>query len=133
MSTLPSYCDLTPTVNSVPPEADMVMFKPYFVIPDGCTCFEVQIRVPSECYEIVSSEPGYPSGGKCTNGDEYNQLIKIDKRSGCSSSTETILKKELDYKQSADGEHIYIYVMDISAASSDVRGGSESTQKVGTQ
>lgn len=129
MPSLPNYCDLTPEVNSVPSEADMVFFKPYFCIEDRCSSFEVHVRVPSECYEILSSQQGFPGTGSCTNAVQHNEIIKIDKIAGCESSVPKMLKQTLSYSQSDDGQKIYIYVQDDSMAGT-IKGGSLSTRGI---
>ena len=118
----PPYCDLTPEINSVPRESEMTPYKPYFVIPDGCDCFDIYIKV-NECYALIAADEGIPAGGACTTGDEYNFLIKIDKEAGCTGTNDKVISHTVDFRQDDEGHKMYFYVEDVSAGGS-VKGGS---------
>lgn len=124
---MPSYCQNTPPVNSVPPVEDMELFKPYFEIPDGCTSFTVYIKVSSNNYRVTGHSPGYPPDGPCGAPGDLNCMIDIDE-SGSGSSD--VISCTLDYDQDPTGEHINIYVQDMSIAGGETKGHSASGETV---
>lgn len=125
---MPSYCDTTPEVNSVPSPIDMRLFKPYFEIIDGESSFTVYIKVDSNCYFVESSGAGYPSGGPCGDPGDYQCQIFINKQANCSNSEEAVLQHVLNYAEDPNGEKINIYVVDKSKGGT--AGQSKGVKKV---
>lgn len=125
---MPQYCDTEPEINSVPPPSEMKLFKPYFTIPEECTSFEVYIHVDSECYYIQGTEPGYPADGPCGNPQDLQQMILLQRNTGCKSVSKTVLSVRLDYCESPNGQKINIYVVD--QADGKVKGESKSAGRI---
>lgn len=113
---MPSYCSSFVSINSVPTIADMELFKPYFIITTGEPSFDVVIKVPSECYYVESSNPGFPPAGACGSPSDKNHLIEIDQTAGCSNSNEKLLNVTLHYQEDPAGDYLNIYIMDKSNA-----------------
>lgn len=124
---MPTYCDILPEVDFVPPMPEMTPYKPYFVIPAGCTSFEVFIKVESECYYIAANEPGFPSQGPCGDPADLQHVINLVKKGDCKSlaPAERILNVTLDYCEDPTGHKMNIYVVDQSE-NSKVKGESRS-------
>lgn len=124
---MPNYCKDTPEVNSVPPVADMELFKPYFEIPDGCSEFTVYIKCSSSSYRVASTSPGYPSGGPCGSPTDMQQMIYIE---ASASTGDNVISCTLDYCQDPNGKHINIYVQETPEAGGLTRGHSKSGEMV---
>lgn len=115
---MPSYCSTFQSINFVPLIGDMELFKPYFIINDGETSFDVVIKVPSNCYFVASSASGFPPAGACGSPSDKNHLIEIDQTPNCTDTTEKLLNATLPYREDPTGEIINIYIMDKSNANS---------------
>jgi len=127
--TMPSYCSLITEVDKLPPQNEMIMFKPYFEVPDGCTSITVSVLLPSACYIIQGDSPYAPAGGACGGPADLQNTLVVNQISDCSDSTPTIRTRVLDYREDPGGNKLIIYVVDNSD-SGTVKGGGKSKKSV---